>query len=246
MWVAPLWYRPFKVKKHDRATTRIWKCQVISCQPNPSVFLSQIRTFVSDPDSVRSWQAVPVILGSLGKSIMFRRGIKCCPILWQKKQKPFIFTYPSPDCVHVVVFRYVGIAPSVWRLNLLSVKISWSNNDPLADFSKHSMSTIATAQFQLGDIVAWGQAAPGDSCPAAKRQSWWLMEESYDFWWFLLEVADFIWNWFPGLTGNEEHIWIGKTRDFWEKNTDRYLGRLWLRRGIQNLIPSRCFLFVGS
>ena len=59
-----------------------------------------------------------------------------------------------------------------------------------------------------------------------------------------VEVAEFIWNWFPGLTGNEEHIWIGKTRDFWEKNTDRYLGRLWLRRGIQNLIPSRCFLFV--
>ena len=76
------------MKKHDRATTRIWKeCQVISCQPNPSVFLSQIRTFVSDPDSVRSWQAVPVILGSLGKSIMFRRGIKCCPTPRQKKQK---------------------------------------------------------------------------------------------------------------------------------------------------------------
>ena len=72
------------MKKHDRATTRIWKCQVISCQPNPSVFLSQIRTFVSDPDSVRSWQAVPVILGSLGKSIMFRKGIKCCPILTKK------------------------------------------------------------------------------------------------------------------------------------------------------------------
>ena len=37
-----------------------------------------------------------------------------------------------------------------------------------------------------------------------------------------VEVAEFIWNWFPG---NEEHIWMGKTRDFWEKNTDRYLGR---------------------
>ena len=41
----------------------------------------------------------------------------------------------------------------------------------------------------------------------------------------MLEVAEFIWNWFPGLTGNEEHIWMGKTGDFYEKNTDRYLGR---------------------
>ena len=148
------------MKKHDRATTRIWKeCQVISCQPNPSVFLSQIRTFVSDPDSVRSWQAVPVILGSLGKSIMFRRGIKCCPTPRQKKQKPFMFTYPSPDCVHVVVFRYVGVSPSVWRLNLSSVKIQKKNAmdpDPTTTHSRtfpkfHSMSTITTAFQTLND-----------------------------------------------------------------------------------------------
>ena len=35
-----------------------------------------------------------------------------------------------------------------------------------------SFTRTIAAQFQLGDIVAWGQAAPDDSYPAVKRQSW--------------------------------------------------------------------------
>ena len=113
------------MKKHDRATRICWKkCQVISCQPrNPSVFLSQIRTFVSDPDSVRSWQAVPVILGSLGKSIMFRRDIKYCPILRQKKTVHFHLPFTrlcSCGCFPVCRHRPICMAlESVVGQNIL-------------------------------------------------------------------------------------------------------------------------------
>ena len=64
------------------------------------------------------------VLASRSRNLRQLGEVDYVSILRQKKQKPFIFTYPSPDCVHVVVFRYVGISPSVWRLNLLSVKRS--------------------------------------------------------------------------------------------------------------------------
>ena len=114
------------MKKHDRATTRIWKeCQVISCQPNPSVFLSQIRTFVSDPDSVRSWQAVPVILGSLGEVDYVSKGYQMLPHSLTEKTKTVHFHLPftrlcSCGCFSVCRHRPICMAlESVVGQNIL-------------------------------------------------------------------------------------------------------------------------------
>ena len=60
-------------------------------------------------------------LRQLGEVNYVSKGYQMLPHSLTKKT--FIFTYSSPDCVHVVVFRYVGVSPSVWRLNLSSVKI---------------------------------------------------------------------------------------------------------------------------